>query len=61
MKEEIIAENGELKEELLRTRRDLSILYEVSNAMRTTLELNQVLYIILTGVTSHTGLGFNRA
>lgn len=36
-------------------------MYEVSNAMQTSLELNHVLYIILTGVTSHTGLGFNRA
>jgi len=29
--------------------------------MRTTLELKHVLYIILTGVTSHSGLGYNRA
>jgi diguanylate cyclase (GGDEF)-like protein len=46
---------------LSRAQRDLSILYELSNAMRTTLELDQILYIILTGVTSHIGLGFNRA
>lgn len=50
-----------LIEELNRVRKELSILYEVSNAMRTTLELNNVLYIILTGVTAHSGLGFNRA
>jgi diguanylate cyclase (GGDEF)-like protein len=37
------------------------VLYEVSNAMRTTLDLKHILYIILTGVTAHTGLGFNRA
>ena len=54
--------NGKnLHEELNRTQKELSILYNVSNAMRTTLELNHILYIILTGVTAHTGLGFNRA
>ena len=41
--------------------RELQMLYEVSCAMRTTLELNHILYIILTGVTSHSGLGFNRS
>ena len=50
-----------LQEELDRARKELSILYNVSNAMRTTLELNHILYIILTGVTANTGLGFNRA
>ncbi len=43
------------------TERNLKILYEISSAMRTTLELKHVLYIILTGVTSHFGLGYNRA
>jgi diguanylate cyclase (GGDEF)-like protein len=51
----------DLENKLNRAHRELSILYEVSNAMRTTLELNRILYIILTGVTSHTGLKFNRA
>jgi len=50
-----------LKTELERTKIELGILYEVSNAMRTTLKLDEILYIILTGVTAHTGLGFNRA
>ncbi len=50
-----------LKEELERVKAELSLLYEVSNAMRTTLELEQILYIILTAVTSHEGLAFNRA
>lgn len=50
-----------LKEELDRVKAELSLLYEVSNAMRTTLELEQILYIILTAITSHEGLGFNRA
>jgi len=50
-----------IKDELERTKTELAILYEVSNAMRTTLKLDEILYIILTGVTSHTGLGFNRS
>jgi len=50
-----------LKEELNRTKSELGILFEISNAMRTTLKLDEVLYIILTGVTAHAGLGFNRA
>ena len=41
--------------------REFKVLYEISCAMRTTLELPHILYIILTGVTSHSGLGYNRA
>ncbi|MBL7156931.1 MAG: sensor domain-containing diguanylate cyclase [Candidatus Omnitrophica bacterium] len=44
-----------------RIKRELSILYEVSNAMRTTLKLDHIFYMILTALTSHEGLGFNRA
>lgn len=44
-----------------RLNRELSLLYEVSNAMRTTLKLEQIFYMILTALTSHEGLGFNRA
>lgn len=50
-----------IEERLTRAQRELNVLYEVSCAMRMTLELNHVLYIILTGVTSHSGLGYNRA
>ncbi len=50
-----------LKEEVERAKTELAILYEISNAMRTTLKLDEILYIILTGVTAHIGLGFNRA
>jgi len=50
-----------IQKDLERTRIELAILYEISNAMRTTLKLDEILYIILTGVTAHTGLGFNRA
>ena len=54
-------EQAKLKQEMERTKTELAILYEISNAMRTTLKLDEILYIILTGVTAHTGLGFNRA
>lgn len=50
-----------LKENIERMEWEFSMLYEVSNAMRTTLKLDQVFYIILTALTSHEGLGFNRA
>jgi len=50
-----------VQQELERTKLELGILYEISNAMRTTLKLEEILYIILTGVTAHIGLGFNRA
>jgi diguanylate cyclase (GGDEF)-like protein len=52
---------SEIEKELERSKTELNILYEVSNAMRTTLKLDEILYIILTGVTAHMGLGFNRA
>ncbi|MBI5873574.1 MAG: sensor domain-containing diguanylate cyclase [Candidatus Omnitrophica bacterium] len=48
-------------EQLTKVRQELSTLFEISNAMHKTLELEQILFVILTGVTSHTGLGFNRA
>lgn len=54
-------EINRIRHELERTKTELAILYEISNAMRTTLKLDEVLYIILTGVTAHIGLGFNRA
>ena len=54
-------EIAKIKQELERTKTELAILYEISNAMRTTLKLDEILYIILTGVTAHIGLGFNRA
>ncbi|MFH0763668.1 MAG: diguanylate cyclase [Candidatus Omnitrophota bacterium] len=47
--------------ELERLNWEMSLLYEVSNAMRTTLKLDHIFYIILTALTSHEGLGFNRA
>jgi diguanylate cyclase (GGDEF)-like protein len=49
------------KEELEKTRTQLYILYELNKAMRTTLRLEEIIYIILTGLTAHEGLSFNRA
>jgi len=40
---------------------ELLMLYEISMAMRSTLRLDEILYIILTSVTARQGLGFNRA
>jgi len=45
----------------VRAFQEMNVLYDVSAAMRTTLELDHILHIILTGVTSHSGLGYNRA
>ena len=50
-----------LEKEIERLNWEFSLLYEISNAIRTTLRLDQILYIILTALTSHEGLGFNRA
>ncbi len=53
--------NENYQEELNKTRTELEMLYDIGNAMRTTLNLEEILYIILTAATSHTGLSFNRA
>jgi len=57
MEEEI----KKIKDELEKTRSQLYILYELNKAMRTTLRLDEIVYIILTGLTAHEGLSFNRA
>jgi diguanylate cyclase (GGDEF)-like protein len=57
MNEEQMPETAELR----RTRAEVAMLYDVSNAMRTTMKLDELLYIILTAVTANEGLGFNRA
>ena len=51
----------QLQKELEKTKAELWMFYEIGNLMRTTLKLEEILYIILTCVTSHEGLGFNRA
>ncbi len=54
-------EEVRLQEELKKTRAELLLLYEVGNLMRTTLLLDEVVYLILSAITSHEGMGFNRA
>lgn len=49
------------QEEYQKAQAELEMLHEIGNAMRTTLNLEKILYIILTAVTSHAGLSFNRA
>jgi two-component system sensor histidine kinase HydH len=59
------AGNFERAEQLLRDNaaraNDFAILYEISNAMNTTMNLDQLLQIILKAVTFGGGLNFNRA
>lgn len=50
-----------LQEELRKTRHELLLLYEIGNLIRTTLLLDEVIYLILSAVTSHEGMAFNRA
>lgn len=60
MEEELNNEKN-LEIELGKIKNELALLYEFSNFMLTTLKLEEILYIVLTGVTAHSGLGFNRA
>jgi len=54
-------EPDKLREEITKTRSQLYLFYELTQAMRTSLKLDEMSYIILTGITAHQGLGFNRA
>ena len=51
----------QLAEENMKRATELSILHEMGSALATTLDMNRLLHIILTGVTIGGGLGFNRA
>ena len=46
-----------LQEELKKTRQELLLLYEIGNLIRTTLLLDEVIYLILSAVTSHDDRG----
>ncbi len=50
-----------LEKELAKAKSHLEIFYELTKAMRKTLHLEEISYIILTGLTSHQGLRYNRA
>lgn len=50
-----------LQAELRKVRRQLLLLYEIGNLMRRTIQLDELNFLILSAVTSHEGLGFNRA
>ncbi|HWP35763.1 MAG TPA: GAF domain-containing protein, partial [Thermodesulfobacteriota bacterium] len=57
----IFADVERLARDLELKNRELSILYEVGQAMMTTIQRDRLLEIILTAVTIGDGLGFNRA
>ncbi|HXX53688.1 MAG TPA: PAS domain S-box protein, partial [Thermodesulfovibrionales bacterium] len=50
-----------VEKELIRRNQELSRLFFIISAMRSTLDLNRLLRMILTAVTMGDGLGFNRA
>lgn len=51
----------QLKEQLSKTREEFTMFYEITRLMRSSLHLDELLYIILTSITAHNGLSFNRA
>lgn len=58
---EDISEKAQLRNNLKDKSQELSIINEVSLALSTTLNTDQILEMILIGVTADQGLGFNRA
>ena len=57
----LFRETEDLARENLKRYHEVSILNEMGEAMRSTIRLDQILPVILTGVTFGGGLGFNRA
>jgi diguanylate cyclase (GGDEF)-like protein len=57
----IKAAQNELRELYEKTKTELVMLSQITNSIMQSLELDQVLYTILTALTSHEGLGFDRA
>jgi len=58
---EDMSEMTRLENNLKKKISELSIICEVGNALRSTLNLEEILQVILIGVTAGQGLGFNRA
>lgn len=56
-----ISEKKLFEKELIRKNQELSRLFFIGSAMRSTLDLEKLLRMILTAVTMSDGLGFNRA
>ncbi|GAB4414736.1 MAG: hypothetical protein OHK0032_10860 [Thermodesulfovibrionales bacterium] len=56
-----ISEKKQVEKELIRRNQELSRLFFIISAMRSTLDLDRLLRMILTAVTMGDGLGFNRA
>lgn len=56
-----ISDKKRVEKELIRRNQELSRLFFISSAMRSTLELDRLLRMVLTAVTMSDGLGFNRA
>ncbi|HYQ48071.1 MAG TPA: PAS domain S-box protein [Thermodesulfovibrionales bacterium] len=56
-----ISEKKRVEKELIRRSQEMSRLFFISSAMRSTLELNKLLRMVLTAVTMSDGMGFNRA
>jgi PAS domain S-box-containing protein len=56
-----ISEKKRVEKELIRRNQEISRLFFISSAMRSTLELDKLLRMVLTAVTMSDGMGFNRA
>ncbi len=56
-----ISERKRVEKELIRRNQEMSRLFFISTAMRSTLELDKLLRMVLTAVTMSDGMGFNRA
>jgi PAS domain S-box-containing protein len=56
-----ISEKKRVEKELIKKNQEISRLFFISSAMRSTLELDALLRMVLTAVTMSEGMGFNRA
>ena len=56
-----ISEKKRVEKELIRRNQEMSRLFFISTAMRSTFELDKLLRMVLTAVTMSDGMGFNRA
>ena len=56
-----ISEKKRVEKELIRRNQEISRLFFISSAMRSILELDRLLRMVLTAVTMSDGMGFNRA